>query len=39
MLALLHRCLQLVLVVAQQGMDFTMRRVADSVDLRPERLA
>ena len=39
MLALLHRLLQLFLVIAKQGMDFTMRFVADSVNLRPEFLA
>ena len=39
MLALLHRLLQLLLVIAKQRMDFTMRFVADSVDLRTELLA
>ena len=39
MLALLHRLLQLLLVIAQQRMDFTMRFVTDSVNLRTERLA
>jgi hypothetical protein len=38
MLALLHRLLQLFLVIAKQGMDFTMRFVADSVNLRTKLL-
>jgi hypothetical protein len=37
--ALLHRLFQFLLVIAKQGMDFTMRVVADSVNLRTERLA
>jgi hypothetical protein len=39
MLALLHRLFQFFLVIAKQGMDFTMRFVADSVNLRTELLA
>jgi hypothetical protein len=39
MLALLHRLFQLLLVIAKQGMDFMMRFVADSVNLRTELLA
>jgi hypothetical protein len=38
-LALLHRLFQLLLVIAEQGMDFMMRFVADRVDLRTELLA
>jgi hypothetical protein len=36
---LLHRLFQLLLVIAKQGMDFTMRLLADSVNLRTELLA
>jgi hypothetical protein len=39
MLALLHCLFQLLLVIAKQGMDLTMRFVADSVNLRAEILA
>jgi hypothetical protein len=39
MLALLHRLFQLLLLIAKQGMDFTMRFLADSVNLRTELLA
>ena len=39
MLALLHRLFQLLLVIAQQGMDFTVRFLADRVNLRTELLA
>jgi hypothetical protein len=39
MLALLHRLLQFFLVIAEQGMDFVVRVVADSVNLRTELLA
>ncbi len=39
MLALLHCLFQLLLVIAKQGMDFTMRFVADGVNLRTELLA
>src|SRR4030088_3213579 len=35
-LALLHGLFQLHLVIAEQRMDFTMRRVADSVNLRTQ---
>jgi hypothetical protein len=38
MLALLHRLFQLLLVISKQGMDFTMRIVADSVNLRTQLL-
>jgi len=38
MLALLHRLFQLLLVIAKQGMDFTMRFVADGVNLRSKLL-
>jgi hypothetical protein len=37
--ALLHRLFQLLLVIAEQGMDFKVRFPADSVDLRTELLA
>lgn len=37
--ALLHRLFQFLLVIAEQGMDFTVRFLADSVDLRTEFLA
>jgi hypothetical protein len=36
---LLHRLFQLLLVIAEQGMDFAMCFLADCVDLRPELLA
>jgi hypothetical protein len=39
MLALLHRLFQFFLVISQQGMDFTMRFLADSVNLRTQLLA
>jgi hypothetical protein len=39
MLALLHRFFQLLLVIVEQAMDFTMRFIADSVNLRSELLA
>jgi hypothetical protein len=39
MLALLHRLFQKFLVIAKQGMDFTMRFNADRVNLRAEFLA
>jgi hypothetical protein len=39
MLAFLHRLFQLLLVIAKQGMDFMMRFIADSVNLRSELLA
>src|ERR1700693_6395614 len=37
--ALLHRLFPFLLVIAEQGMDFTVRFLADSVDLRTELLA
>ena len=39
MLALLHRPFQLLLVIVKQGMDFTMRLFADSVNPLTEVLA
>jgi hypothetical protein len=39
MLALLHRLFQLPLMIAKQGMDLTMRFLADSVNLLTEVLA
>ena len=36
--ALLHRLFQLLLVIAEQGVDFMMRFVADRVNLRTEGL-
>jgi hypothetical protein len=39
MLTLLHRLFQLLLVIAEQGMDFAMCFLADGVDLRSELLA
>ena len=36
MLALLHSLFQLLLVIAEQAVDFTMRFIADSVNLRTE---
>jgi hypothetical protein len=36
MLASLHRRFQLPLVIAQQGVNFTMRILADSMNLRTE---
>jgi hypothetical protein len=38
-LALLHRLFQALLMIGKQGMDFTMRFVADTVNLRAEILA
>ena len=38
MLALLHRLFQFFLVIAKQGVDFMMRVVADSVNLRTQLL-
>ena len=39
MLALLHRLFQFLLVIGKQGMDLTVRFVADFVNLRAEILA